>query len=227
MTPWTLSGPDRQAGSPLLRPVVQSRPLDPLPPRLTPPPPPAPPRLPAGAGLLAGAAVLVGSPWVNEQLRQWQSELVKRDDGIVGLITGIGNTALYGLTWLRWDLGLEDGPDLTYRLSENLRTVLFIVLALWLLRRLAAATPVPPRGHRALVAFAVPVLAAVAAAIGGLVVLLFDDGGHARQLTSPYLVPDTLSSALFCGSVFGVLLAWLTARRKPPATDPTASTPRR
>jgi hypothetical protein len=202
---------------------LEFRPLDALPPRLSPPPDPTPAGLPvAGAVLLAGV-LLVGSPWVVEPLTRWQYDFAAAE-GFTGVGSALAVGLLVGLTWPTWDPRPPEPDQVTLWFADNLRTALFVLVTVVLLRRLAAGHPAPSALWRFLAHLAAPVLGVVVATLGAVGVNLALGGEPLREGGLVGSVLGLLSGGLFCGLVYGLLLAWVAVR---PPGHPTSVLPGR
>ncbi|TDB81869.1 hypothetical protein [Micromonospora sp. KC721] len=227
MIPWTSPGPGG-GEPPTARGPLAASPLDPLPPRMVPPPPPPSGRtLPPTAHVLVAAVLILGNPWVFPVLFEWVYDLPDAD-GFAGLVAELGEMTVFALRWPHWDPRLADPRMLGYALAQNSRTLLFVLVTVWLLRRLATGAP-PRRAYRVLATFAAPLVGAAVAAIGVTALLVIVDGVHVYGYRddAARMVRDMLAGGLHAGFVLGTLLAWIQASRPGPAAADVFATDRR
>ncbi|WP_433527874.1 hypothetical protein ACQPYA_15945 [Micromonospora sp. CA-263727] len=210
MMPWPTSEQPAQSITP--RATLTAHPVDPLPPRITPPaPPPARRRIPNAARVFVALVLAVGSPWGNRQLQDWLDPL-PREDGPAGLALELTRTLGYGLAWPRWDAEPASSRFVGYWLAENLRTLLFIAITVWLLGRLVAL-PAPTRPYQALAVLGASVASAVTATLGGIVfALLVDDAGPLTDLRP--LTLSAVGGGVIAGLAYGLLLIGLMTRSR-------------
>ncbi|WP_441157627.1 hypothetical protein [Micromonospora sp. H33] len=219
--PWMPARPIRDTDAPPSPALLTVDPLDPLPHRVTPPVATRPPRFPAEARVLLGLVLLAGNPWVAGQAVEWRYDL-SDGEGLAGLFGVAAETVLVGLTWPAWNLwDVPDGAAWWF-VVENTRTVLFVVLTVVLLRRLAAS-PAPPGLHRVLGQVGAAVLGAALAAVAALLLHVVLGTDLSYRGSGGYL-RGAVSAAVTCGFVVGLLVAWLgpaVARRAIPSDDRT------
>ncbi|WP_428965450.1 hypothetical protein [Micromonospora fluostatini] len=173
------------------------------------------PGLPGTARYLLLGVLAVGNPWAAETLYQAHVDLagvhLPPTDGYLAPLLVVVTAVLVGLAWPAWDP--QPPPDPAgYWLAGNLRTLVFLAVTVWLLRRLAAAGPVPPGPWRTPAMFAAPLAGAVAGALGGAAVQV---GLGEPAVTGRALLQATLSfssGGLLCAVLAGTLLALVVAR---------------
>ncbi|TDC42023.1 hypothetical protein [Micromonospora sp. KC213] len=223
MTSWTTPRPGG-GEPPAARGPLTASPLDPLPPRMVPPPPPPIGRtLPLTARVLVAVVLVLGNPWAYPVLFEWVSDLPD-SEGLAGLVTGLGEMTVFALRWPHWDPRIAEPRMLGYALAQNLRTLLFVLVTVWLLRRLATGAP-PRRAYRVLAVFAAPLVGAAVAAVGVTALLVMVDNLHVYGYRDDpsRVVRDMLAGGLHAGFVLGGLLAWVQARWPDPVgTDVSA-----
>ncbi|WP_203995794.1 hypothetical protein [Micromonospora lutea] len=192
-----------------------SRPVHPLPARVTAPTRTAPRTatrsVPSGFVTVLFTTLTVGSPWGFETLHELSGALPHTDNP-VGIATAMLDAMLLGLSWLRWgNLGTTELPS-TYLLAQNIQVALFLLILLVLLRRLAAGVA-PPQAYRFLGALGATVVAAALAMIGGAVAhMAVDTGVYVGSAMRGELLTE-LARALLCGLVVGLLLAVVSIQR--------------
>jgi hypothetical protein len=203
--PWQ---PFPQPGPPTApRSTLTAHPVDPLPPRMSPPhESPRPRPVPAGVWLFVLAVLAAGSRWGAELLRGWAADLPTAE-GPAGLSAELVRALIYGVTWARWDLEPERSSMVGYWLAENLRTLLFVVGTVWLLRRLGDRPPPSGTFRWCAVLGAVTVTAVLAAFAGGLVGLLLFPDDLVLYGDPRWWVNTTITGALIAGLVYGPALA--------------------
>ncbi|MER7168988.1 hypothetical protein ABT336_23335 [Micromonospora sp. NPDC000207] len=187
-------------------PPLVLRPLDPLPARLPDPTTPTPARLPVTARILLLTVLALGNPWATDLIHQVRYALPDAD-GTAGLLVVLAVTILVAASWPTWDPRPTD-PDTTWLwLAGNLRTLLFLIITIWLLRRLAT-TAAPTALWRTLALLAAPLLGATGGTLAAaLTQLLLDD----PLLRGTSLIPSvltTLTGGLYFCVLSGALLAW-------------------
>ncbi|WP_431729669.1 hypothetical protein [Verrucosispora sp. TAA-831] len=210
MMPWPPSPQPGPSTAP--RSTLTAHPVDPLPPRMTPPDEsPRPRPVPAGVGLFVVAVLAGGSRWGAELVRGWAADLPSAD-GPAGLTAELLRALIYGVTWARWDLEPQRSGMVGYWLAENLRTLLFVVGTVWLLRRLGDRPTASGPYRACAVLGAVTVTAVLAAFAGGLVGLLLVPDDLVLYGDPRWWVNTTITGALIAGLVYGPGLAVATMR---------------
>ncbi|GIJ76419.1 hypothetical protein SAMN05443287_10265 [Micromonospora phaseoli] len=209
--PWPSSEPPGKSSAP--QGALTAQPVDPLPPRLTPPAPPQPVRrLTAGTWVFVPLVLVAGSPSGHDLLSGMSRDL-PRADGIAAMGVQLARFVLTGLMWPQWELPPDTPRTSSSWLWNDFRTLLFVVLTLWLLSRLNAL-PSPARAYRALAVLGATMVSAVVAGLGAIACVAFirsvgflgDPGGR----RSPWSDTEMATwGALAGGLVYGLLLAWL------------------
>ncbi|MBX7267048.1 hypothetical protein KIF24_14125 [Micromonospora sp. Llam7] len=201
--------------------ALTAQPVDPLPPRLTPPAPPPPVRrLTAGTWVFVPLVLVAGSPSGHDLLTGMIRDL-PRADGIAATGVQLARFVLIGLMWPQWELPPDTPRAYSSWLWNDLRTLLFVALTLWLLSRLNAL-PSPARAYRALAVLGATMVSAVVAALGAIAcvafIALIGVVNNPAGRRSPWSDAETATwGALAGGLVYGLLLAWLVTR--PVAAD--------
>jgi hypothetical protein len=198
---WTNPVPRRDDPTSTPAPLT-IRPVHPLPGRVAPPRRPATRNLPTGFGALLVITLVAGSPWGYEVIRELSVNL-PRTGGPAGIVTTVVDALLLGLSWLRW--GIPNSSS-SYQLARTAQVALFVLIALVMLRRLAAGGA-PSRAYRFFATLGATVVAAALATVGGtLVHLALDSRIYAGSAMRAELLNE-LVRALLCGFVVGLLLA--------------------
>ncbi|MEW2382173.1 hypothetical protein AB0873_08775 [Micromonospora sp. NPDC047707] len=225
MVSWTPSGPGRVEPSTPPGPLTRA-PLDPLPPPAVPPAPPPGGGLPLAARVVVLLVLAAGNPWVSRPLTEWRFDLSDAE-GFAALVAAPGEMILSALLALRWEVRITDDRQLPFWLAQNARTLVFVLVTVWLLRRLAAAVPAPSPVHRALAVFAAPVAGGALAAAGGVVLLVLLGAGDVYGYDRPQYVRGALVDGVHAGFVLGVFLAWVLPLLRPAPTGDPATVERR
>ncbi|WP_146605737.1 hypothetical protein [Micromonospora craterilacus] len=206
MMPWP--PPEQPARSATPPVALTAHPVNPLPPRITPPAVSAPARrLPPGTWVFVPMALAAGSRWGQLLILGWVNDL-PRAGGLAGMASELTGMLLRGLVWPRWNLELIE-----YRLPDNVRTLLFLGITVWLLSRLAAR-PAPSRAYQAFAVFGAVTVSALAAVLGGAAaVLLVTDDPILRGAPESWL-PSAVFGAFLASLAYGPLLAWWATTRR-------------